>query len=218
MIFSRTRFIIALSVSLLVLSVTSAHAHRVNIFAYAEGNTVMTESFFSGGKPAMNSKVEVFDSSGKKLLEGKTDNEGIFSFAIPARDDLKIVVYAGEGHRSEYIVKKSELPASEGEPVADSAEPDSAASGTQGINNRSTQPVSAGEPVAISNDCITEEIMNKTIKDRIEKEKIKIKKDMLLEQRRNAGPSIVKLIGGLGYIFGIMGLWLFFIGRKKSSE
>jgi len=85
-----------------------AMAHKVNIFAYVEKGTVFTESYFPDGKKVEGGSVEVLDGSGKKLLEGKTDKEGLFSFPLPAKkQDLTIVLNASMGHKNSFILKKS---------------------------------------------------------------------------------------------------------------
>jgi len=95
----------------LVLALPSiARAHRVNVFAYVEDGTIHTESYFSGGAPCRECKIEVSDGSGKLLLTGKTDEQGEFSFTPPIRGDMKIVLWAGMGHRAEYTLKAEELP------------------------------------------------------------------------------------------------------------
>ena len=87
----------------------TAHAHKVNIFAYVEGDIIYTESYFPDGRPVENGIIEVIDPSGKKLLEGKTDTEGTCSFRLPAQDDLTIVINASMGHKSKFLLKKSDL-------------------------------------------------------------------------------------------------------------
>lgn len=102
--------IMAVAVSVLTFAwIGLAQAHKVNIFAYAEGGTVYTESYFPDGKKVQNGTIEVYDSQGQKLLEGKTDQEGKFSFPVPKKDDLKIVIIASMGHKNEYVLKKDEL-------------------------------------------------------------------------------------------------------------
>ena len=54
----------------------SALAHKVNVFAWVEGDTVHVEGYFAGNKKAQDSLVEVFDSTGEKLLDGRTDQQG----------------------------------------------------------------------------------------------------------------------------------------------
>ena len=88
-------------------------AHKVNVFAYVEGDKVYSESYFNDGKKCVDSKIEVFDNRENKLLEGLTDEEGMFSFDIPPEEvidgDLRIVLIASMGHRAEYVIRTDEL-------------------------------------------------------------------------------------------------------------
>jgi nickel transport protein len=99
--------------------------------------------------------VTVLDKQGSKLLEGKTDKDGFFSFQIPQYADLRIVLTASMGHRAEYILRKSEL---------------------------SLTPI----------------------------------KKIIEKNHRNPGPSLTEVLGGIGYIFGIMGLVIFFKNKKNK--
>ncbi len=87
-----------------------ALAHKVNIFAYVEKGMILTESYFPDGKKVEGGDIEVLDGSGKKLLVGKTDKEGLFSFPLPEKkEDLTIVINASMGHKNSFLLKKSEM-------------------------------------------------------------------------------------------------------------
>lgn len=100
-----------LAALLVLLPALPALAHKVNLFAYAEGGTVYTESYFPDGRSVEGGKVLVFDHTDSKLLEGTTDMEGLFSFKIPKVDDLRIVIEATLGHKNAFTLKKSEVEA-----------------------------------------------------------------------------------------------------------
>ena len=101
-----------LAVWFVVLSASgTALAHKVNLFAYAEGGTVFTESYFPDGRAVEKGKVRVYDSKDQLLLEGETDTKGMFSFDIPKVDALTIVIDAGMGHKNEFKLKKAEVEA-----------------------------------------------------------------------------------------------------------
>lgn len=102
------------SIFLLVLvfflgTVHAALAHKVNIFAYVEGDTVFTESYFSDGKPVAGGVVEVQDQKGVTLLEGKTDENGLLHFPLPKKEDLTIILNATMGHRNTFLLKGTEM-------------------------------------------------------------------------------------------------------------
>ena len=91
------------------LAASQAWAHKVNLFAYVEGGTVYTESYFPDGKKVEGGAIEVLDASGKKVLEGKTDAQGTFNFPLPKKEDLTIMLDATMGHKNSFILKKSEM-------------------------------------------------------------------------------------------------------------
>ena len=105
-----TTVIIFFSLCISVLPLPQpAWAHRVNIFAWVEGDTVYVETKFPGGKKVKAGHIVVLDVQGNDLLSGVTNDMGEFSFKIPKREDLKIVLLAGEGHRAEWTLLASEM-------------------------------------------------------------------------------------------------------------
>ena len=124
MLFTRKRMA-ANAVSLAMTSVmlaafiwataTSALAHRVNIFAWTEGNEIVAECGFNGGNKVKQGQVVGYDAAtGAKLQEGRTDDQGVYRFPVPAEGKahgLRIVVKAGEGHQNEWMMDAAELAA-----------------------------------------------------------------------------------------------------------
>jgi nickel transport protein len=109
-------------VSALVPSV--AFGHRINVFAYVEGDAVSVEAYFSDGKGARDADVAVFGPGDMRLLGGKTDAEGKFSFAAPASaEDLKIVVTTGDQHEGSYTLRADELGAAPDEALTPATGP-----------------------------------------------------------------------------------------------
>jgi len=82
-----------------------AFAHKVNIYAYVEGDSVYTESYFPDGKKVQNGKIQVYDETGQLLLEGTTDINGQFTFSCPLKNKLNIVLNASMGHRDEFVLR-----------------------------------------------------------------------------------------------------------------
>ena len=190
---TRLSFIILfLTAIILIGSSGPALAHKVIIFAWVEGDTVFTESKFSGGKKAINAPVVIFDKDGKKLLEGKTDNNGEFSFKIPKVTDLKIVLNAAMGHKAEWMIPESEI--REAGPIVEkksAAEP--------------SGPISVG---------LSKEEVQKIVEDSLDKKLRPIVR--MMTESKNTKPSLTEIIGGIGYIFGLMGVALYFKNRSKK--
>ena len=104
---------------ILFLRIGAVDAHRVNLFAWVEGDIVYVESKFSGGKTVKAGKIIVTDPQGIELLEGTTNENGEFSFKVPKKTDLKIVLIAGAAHRAEWTIPMAEIemPAAAKKPV-----------------------------------------------------------------------------------------------------
>ena len=180
--------------SILVISNNlPALAHKVIIFAWVERDTVFTESKFSGGREATGAQVLVFDREGKQLLEGKTNNKGEFSFKIPKLTDLRIVLNAGIGHKAEWTILKSEIKESSG--ILGSK-----------IAIESSQPVAVGLSKAEIKELI-EESLDRKLRPIVR----------MITESQSKGPSVTEIVGGIGYIFGLMGMALYFLSRGKKS-
>ena len=107
---TKRRFLMILTFWAAIFAISgTAMAHKVNIFAYVEDGVVYTESYFPDGRPVENGTIEVYDSQGNKLLEGVCDKEGLFSFKVPQKDDLTIVINASMGHKNNFVLKKEEI-------------------------------------------------------------------------------------------------------------
>ena len=193
---------------ILVLFSSPSHtlAHRVVLFAYVEGNMVFTESYFSDGKKCQNSRIEVFDNSGNKLLEGETDKNGEFSFKPPKKTDLRIVLTASMGHKDEYIIPARDLP--------DGSEGKAWQSDAHGAGEKVFQAEKGGEKGAPTGQLTRLEIEQiRTVVDEALDEKLKPIMRLLVK-RQNEGISFIGLMGGIGFIFGIMGIILYFRSRR----
>ena len=194
-------YLILIFIFLIIMMVNiSVFAHKVNIFAYVEGDKVYTESYFSDGKKCIDSKIEVFDNRGNKFLEGLTDKEGEFSFEIPSKDvidgDLKVVLTASMGHRAEYSVSADEL------------------RGAVGLIKEETEkPIPAVSPEIYSLDL---KQIQSLIEDALDKKLEPIMREMReIKKSQEDKISPTEIIGGIGYIIGIFGIIAYFLSRKR---
>jgi nickel transport protein len=106
---TRRNIVFLLCLTLILMGPCAVLAHKVNVFAYVEGETVHTESYFPDGRPVVGGTIEVRDRNETILLAGKTDEKGLFSFPLAKKEDLTIVINAGMGHRNSYLLKETEM-------------------------------------------------------------------------------------------------------------
>ena len=86
-----------------------AYAHAAVLWCYVENNKVYVEAFFMGGKKVQDGRIIVIDANGKKLLEGKTDTQGLFNFEPPIKDNMKIILQLDSGHGSDFELTKQDF-------------------------------------------------------------------------------------------------------------
>jgi nickel transport protein len=188
--------IFALGIILSLTVVSQVSAHKVNVFAWVEGERVFVEGYYPGGKKAQNSLVEVYNSSGAKLLEGRTNEKGEFSFKRPAREELTIVLTAGMGHKNDFTITAGDNGRSEPVPAERVAEE---------RDNRVT-------PSSTTTDMDQLEVMIEQALDRKLEPVIK-----LIRDTRKEGPGVTEILGGMGYIFGLFGIVMYFRSRNRSK-
>ena len=185
---------------------TPALAHRVLVFAYAEGDTIHVEGKFVPDTPIRQGKVLVLDQkTGKELLTGQTNDQGRFSFKIPAeaaaeKMDLKIVVEAAMGHRGEWLLKAG-----------------SYLSGSLPGKAEKPAPAAAAAPRAPETKAVNadQQALEAALNKVLERQLAPIKEK--LTELTIHRTSLTDIIGGIGYIMGIFGLWAYCQSKKRKD-
>ena len=193
----------------LVLCVRPAVAHKVTIFAWVEGDTVHTQSKFSGGKRAKNSTVVVYDKEGDQLLEGKTDEKGEFSFKVPKQTDLKIVLKASMGHLAEWTIPAEEITAG-----IDKAKGSTPEGGVEAATQEAAPLTEAKTSIPMAVTLNREELQT-LIDESLDRKLAPIVK--MLADQVGRGPTVSEVFGGIGYIFGLAGVAFYFSSRRKKG-
>ena len=188
-----------------LLSVADAQAHKVTIFAWVEGNRVFTESKFSGGRVVKSGKVEVFDGSGQLLLAGRTDDEGEFSFEIPGITDLNIVLTAGMGHQNSWHLDAAELG------VREAAVDEKAPSPPLAPSEEQAKPPSRTDAPVLTAQAV-EAIVARQLEQKLQP------LTRMMAVARDTGPTVGEILGGIGYIIGLVGLGAYLRYRKDSRR
>ncbi|MCR4666016.1 MAG: hypothetical protein K5657_01840 [Desulfovibrio sp.] len=196
----------------LLLCPNLSHAHRVNIFAWVEGETVFVQGGFSKTSPARNALITVLDGqNGDVLLKGHTDEKGAFSFPSPEnawKNGLMIRIDAGEGHQNSFRLEADEwskpIPKPEEEPENATEEKNPSesknADTSEHAGEQSLPPTSREELRALLREEMAQALT--PIKKRLQ---------VLSEERI----SLRDILGGLGWIIGLFGIF-FALKAKKD--
>lgn len=188
-------------------------AHKVKVFAYAEGDRLTVQGYFGGKTKAANCAVCIYDSKGVKIGEGVTDSEGLWEFPLPesapVSGNLLVVLEAGSGHRAEYVVESGDLPARKSQSGATTQQPASPARAAQ----------SAPNDIPQGNEEQYARLVDETLAKRIGPlVKMLSNQQKILMEMRDKGPGVSEIIGGIGWIFGLVGVGAYFARRNGRKE
>jgi len=173
----------------LALTCTSVQAHLLKVFAYAknvEGNSqiISGKVYFSGGEAVSGTPITFTNSAGKSVHNTVTDDLGKFSVSL-TRDNYKIVADTQDGHKAIWHIK---------------AKPSNSA----GTTNNSLAPLGTSNDHAIVQ---LEQMIAAQISEQIAPLTEQIIK---LQEKR----QLQDIIGAVGYILGVFGLYLWFKQRQ----
>ncbi|SMR82180.1 nickel transport protein [Aliiroseovarius halocynthiae] len=175
-----------------------ALAHNVISSVFPSGSDIEGEIGFSSGDMATDLLIEVFDESGNKLGETKTDADGFFIYTPSQpvthifRGDL------GAGHVAEVIMPASEVAALMGQDAAQSS-----ASASVGI------PASSRADLTGLSDQTRAELATM-----IRTELRPLRQEISAYKNKN---DLQTVLGGLGYIAGLFGLGFYIAARRKMG-
>ena len=181
-----------------------AFAHRVTVFAWVEGDMVHTESKFSGGRTVKEGRITVLDPEGDRLLEGRTDANGAFSFRAPVDTGMRILLQAGMGHQAEWMLTEEEVKGSDGAQVENKATESTQA---EQLEEGSTERGHLG--------AIRREEIQHVVEEAVDRKLMPIMK-LLAESEARA--SFRDVLGGIGYILGLVGIAAYVHARKSRGE
>lgn len=200
---SQRRIIAALISGVICLTAGQAVAHRVNVFAWVTQNTVHVESKFSGGKEVKNGKVIVKGPGGDILHTGQTNIRGEYTFQLPDKVPVTIIINAGSGHRGEWTLTAADLPSA--------AAPDS----------KNADVAIAAEPKKqnleenVSSPGLNEQALEQALEKALDKKLSPVLKR--LADSRQTGPTAKDIFAGIGYILGVVGMVAYWRSRKGKK-
>ena len=155
-------------------------AHKVNLFATMEGNFIKGYGYFPGGGRAQHVQIKVFNAKGNLVGETTTNEQGRFEYPVPYPEHYTLVLDIGDGHRAELKVTSFSL-----------------AEKTVSSTSQKTEDHLSSSECKTELEPLLEQMFNKYFTP--------------LREQIDAYEQHIRvhdLLGGVGYIFGIMGLYV----------
>ncbi|WP_295590491.1 hypothetical protein [uncultured Lamprocystis sp.] len=180
---------------------TPAQAHKLRVFAAAEGPLITGSAYFAGGGAAAGARIRVVDAQNRTLAEPTLDAAGRFSYRAQAAADLLIVAETGDGHRTEWRIPASDLTGSF--PATDSGAPEPPA----------TAPTAAAPPTPAPSGL--DPLLTTAIEGAVARQLRPLREELQSFQDQ---ARLRDILGGLGYILGLMGLALWWRSRRTAAR
>jgi nickel transport protein len=197
----------------LALATLPAAAHKLQVFAFADGARIEGSAYFAGGAKAQGATIKVEDAEGHVLAELTPAPDGGFSYLAQSQVDHLIVADSGDGHRAEWRVTAPELAA--GFPGAPKpVERSSTAAST----NRSTEPPIHSDPLPLSFSqsagAPSAPADLATIERAVARQVLPLREELRAAQDQ---VRLHDIMGGIGYILGLVGIALWWRARRTAS-
>ncbi|MGR5147029.1 MSCRAMM family protein [Photobacterium alginatilyticum] len=183
--------LVMLSASLIAVSSTSAYAHRMKAFSWVEGQAIEGEAYFTNGQMAADSTVELLVDQ-KVVATTQSDEEGQFRFEALAAGDYQIRADAGQGHVATYNISASEFSVDESDmgTVVDPSGPEA---------SQLQKPVDSTLSKAQVEQAVAKAI--RPLREQLDQYEAKVR--------------LHDILGGIGYIFGLFGLFVLYRSRRQ---
>ncbi len=180
---------------LLTLTTTETFAHALHLFANLQQDHIDGRAYYADQNPASHERVFLYDKEDKLLQKTITNENGMFRFNIDKPQNFKVVVQGEEGHRAETQITIIEK---------------------QLINPLEQQLNQALDTkfqyVNHSSNCKTD-ILEKNIISVLQQEMQSLKEQLNHYENKIRWHDV---LGGLGYIFGLAGFFVYLITKRKA--
>ena len=173
-----------------------AYAHKIKLFATVENMTIQGYAYFAGGQTAKQATVAIHAADGKQLALLQTDKEGRFQYSVLQIADYSLSVNTQDGHTDHYRIKATEF-SNYVEKMP-----------SQTLANPTTTRLSPSEEFMLTPAQLTQ--IEKIISTQIRPLREQLEQYQDIIQFRD-------ILGGIGYIVGLAGMWMFWHMRRKSK-
>ncbi len=201
-------------------------AHKINVFAWLEGDQVHVDAYFTKSSKVLYAPVKVLDLRGNLLLSGNTDEHGQWGFYLKdlgqlPPDGLEVVVEEGSGHRAEYTLSGQDL--AEAHKLKPSREPHPKAlaenSETRSRMAPSPTVVDRSGSIQISDIDQIKAVFAEVLDSRLQPiSNALVAQQKLLIEEHDRGPSVSEIVGGVGWIVGLFGMLGYFLNRRAGQK
>ena len=188
-----------IAVMLLACFIAPVHAHKVVGGVYAIGSLIEGEAGFSNGDMAHEGTVvTITDAQNQPLGTSVIDAQGMFQFQATQQQDHHFYIELGAGHVLNLTLPANELP--------DSLGRDKAAASSEDLS----APATAKNQYPEQDPQVLADLVERAVAKQVNP----LRKEIAALQAQR---GLSDILGGLGYILGLVGLGMYFRYRKSTN-
>ena len=197
-----------LSIMFMMFSGLRVGAHSLRCFAAADGDKISGYAWFASGARPRHVPFRVYGPDGKLLSEGKTNNQGEFSFVPTQVCDQRVMVEAGPGHVGQFLIKTDELPAGLADAgTAKNSLPETPQTPVAEVNQKTINQTPLGNLSAKEFDILLAQAVSREIAP--------LRRDLNAFKEKRRWQDI---IAGVGYLIGVAGIAGFCLSKKAPGS
>jgi nickel transport protein len=197
-----------------LLAADPALAHKLNLFAAADGRRIQGEVYFSGGAKAAGVPVLVQNAAGEVLAELRSGADGRFSYEVEAPVGHRIVAETPDGHRAQWHIDAAELAGAFAAAVEGDADTASASVQAADPAGSSPGPSPTEKSTTIGSEHALDPAMAAAIERAVARQVRPLREDALAARE---AVQFRDVLGGIGYILGLAGLGLWWRCRRSQA-
>jgi nickel transport protein len=201
-----------LGLLLLVCIAGPVLAHKLNLFAAAEGRRISGEVYFAGGGKAADVPVLVQNAAGETLAELRSGADGRFVFEAEAPVAHRIVAETPDGHRAAWRIGAVEL-AGAFPAAGDTGAAGALAAAAGDATKARAEPARAQQNAATGAGRPLDPAVAAAIERAVARQVRPLRDDA---RAAREAAQFRDVLGGIGYILGLAGLGLWW--RCRCSQ
>jgi nickel transport protein len=181
-----------------------AQAHKLKVFAQADGSLIEGRAYFVGGVKARGAVIHIKTPAGELLAEVTADADGHFSYRADRAVDLVIEADSGDGHLASWPIKAQALAPAFANPAPHTPVDQARAHQTLAT------PTGAGDE-ASSTSHAASSLSIAELELAVARQIAPLREELAAERDAR---RLQDILGGLGYICGLFGLAFWWKGRS----
>ncbi|MFP4028313.1 MAG: carboxypeptidase-like regulatory domain-containing protein [Candidatus Brocadiia bacterium] len=194
---SRFALLISLFAAVLCSAPRTAMAHKMKVFASAEEEKIKGFIYFPGGGRATGVEVVLKAADGETLDRTKSDDNGEFEFTTGRRMSYRVICESPDGHRAQFEIAAESLPEDLPEPEKAKEPP--------GDEEKSPEEKTRAEG---------ETKLKRIVEHAVQRQVRPLREEL---DRTRAKIRLQDILGGIGYILGILGITSYLLSRSGKN-